>query len=197
MSPGHYAGIAPRLLKHIDEGDFVLGDRAFCSYQVLTAVRMLQSSSNGQDWADLVYLDGGPGLLGFGVSFERRAVSGGGSGEMLFRAVELEVEDSSYREYLNALLRWRETGYQDYTFVVRSSQGMVSYEARYTVVGGEVTAMEKISSFPEFIDPPAELKIENLFAWVGSAIEQDAAKAKQAVKSSDTRAPKLRPLTPR
>ena len=34
----HDARIAPRLLKHIDEGDLVLGDRAFCSYEFITRI---------------------------------------------------------------------------------------------------------------------------------------------------------------
>lgn len=159
--------------------DFVLlGSEDVISFQLnsfdQTAFWMLQSSSNGEDWDDLAYLNGGRGIVGFGVSFERRAISGQGFDQMLFRAVKLAVEDKTYREYLDGLLRWREKGYEDYSFVVRSSQGMISYEARYTVVGGEVTEVEKISAFPDFIDPPSELTIADLFTRVGSAIAQDA-----------------------
>lgn len=169
---------APQLKIGGSDGVFRLGSEDLISFQLdsfdQTAVWMLQSSSNGEDWDDLVYLNGGRGIVGFGASFERRAISGQGFDKMLFRAVKLAEDDQIYRNYLSGLLRWREKGCEDYTFVVRSNQGMISYEARYTVVGGEVTAMEKISAYPEFVEPPAELTIENLFARVSSAIEQDA-----------------------
>lgn len=169
---------APQLTIRSFDDFFLLGSEDIVSFQLDSddreAVWMLQSSSNGEDWNDLVYLNAGRGAVGFGASFERRAVPGGGSGKVLFRAKRLEQEDQTYRDYLDALLRWREKGYEDYTFVVKSNQGSISYEARYTVVGGEVIAMEKISAYPEFVEPPAELTIEDLFDRVGSAIEQDA-----------------------
>ena len=34
----HNARVAPRLLKHIDEGDITLGDRAFCAYEFISRV---------------------------------------------------------------------------------------------------------------------------------------------------------------
>jgi hypothetical protein len=168
---------APQLTIRTQD-DFFLGSEDVISFQLdfddPEAEWMLQSSSNGEDWDDLVYLNGGRGNVGFGVSFERRAISGQGFDKMLFRATRVIAANQTYRDYLNGLLRWREKGYEDYTFVVRSSQGMVSYEARYTVAGGEVTGMEKISAFPDFVEPPSALMIEDLFARVGSAIERDA-----------------------
>jgi len=37
-SQKHDARVAPSLLKHIDEGDIILGDRAFCSYEFISRI---------------------------------------------------------------------------------------------------------------------------------------------------------------
>lgn len=150
------------------------GSEDIVSFQLTSlnqdAVWMLQSSANGKDWDDLVFLEDKSGVVGF----ERRAILGEGFEKMFFRAVKVDEPDQTYRAYLDGLLRWRERAYEDYTFVVRSNQGMTSYETLYTVEGGVVTGMEKISSFPDFVEPPTEQTIESLFARVGSAIDRDA-----------------------
>jgi hypothetical protein len=35
----HDSAIAPRLLKHVGEGDVLLGDRAFCTFEVIAHLR--------------------------------------------------------------------------------------------------------------------------------------------------------------
>ena len=169
-----HAQAAPELKLTISEDSFF--SESMLSFQLDSFEReeiwLLQSSVNGADWDDLVYFNGGRNVVGFGVSFARAAIT---EETILFRARKLAEENPVQRDYLAGLLRWRETGYQDYSFVVSSSQGMVSYEARYTVAAGEVIDVETISIFPPSFEPSADLTIASLFGRVASAIGQDAA----------------------
>ncbi|MDB4652951.1 DUF6174 domain-containing protein, partial [Akkermansiaceae bacterium] len=75
--------------------------------------------------------------------------------------------------YLTALAKWNEAEVTSYSYVVRSSRGWSSYEARYTVVNGDVTEVETIMA-PAFGSVPDGVTIENWFATLESAIEQNA-----------------------
>ena len=138
-------------------------------------VWILQSSTNGEDWDDLVFLNGGLGNGGFGVSFDRKALAGEAFEKVLFRAVKQDQDNPTYRDFLAAKMRWREAGYDSYAYVVKSSRGMTEYEARYTVVNGEVTEVETTSAFPPGVEAPADRTIDGWFDQVESAIEQRAA----------------------
>lgn len=133
---------------------------------------MLQSSPDGQDWDDLSFLTARVGDRGFGVGIERAGIPSDRSDKAFFRALKVSRQDTLYQSYLNGLLRWRSAEVDDYSFLIRSSFGMTGYEAWYTVVDGEVASVVKVSSFPEFVEPPAELTIEDLFDKVGEAIEE-------------------------
>lgn len=112
--------------------------------------------------------------MGFGVSAGRSALPAHASEAAFFRVVKQTADNVPYRDFLAAQARWREAGIFSYSYVVRSNRGQVSYEARYTVVNGEVTAMETVSIYPPFFTAPAELMIDDLFETVSSGFEQNA-----------------------
>ena len=134
---------------------------------------MLQQSSDGENWSDLVPLERGLGIIGFGVQIERRSLEGGNLDKRFFRAKQYSRHEKLNQTYLAALAKWNESEVTNYTYVVRSWAGMLSYEARYTVVDGEVTEVEVISA-PLFGPVPDDLTVDDLFARVASAIENNA-----------------------
>ena len=134
---------------------------------------MLQQSSNGESWTDLVPFESGLGILGFGVQIDRSSLQGGNLDKVFFRAKKVFRHEELSQEYLAALARWNEAGVSSYTYVVQSWSGIIGYSARYTVVDGVVTKVETIVD-PMFGSVPASVTIEDWFAIVGSAIEQNA-----------------------
>jgi hypothetical protein len=120
---------------------------------------MLQQSSDGESWTDLVPLEGGLGILGFGVQIDRSSLQGGNLDKVFFRAKKVFRHEELSQEYLAALARWNEAGVSSYTHVVQSWAGMNSYSARYTVVDGVVTKVETIVD-PMFGSVPASVAIE-------------------------------------
>jgi len=136
---------------------------------------ILQHSTDGRGWEDLIFLEQVEGAAGFGIEFGRKALQGGAFRSGLFRATKRGEDGKVYREFLAARVTWRAADISSYTYVVRSSQGMVDWEARYTVTDGEVTMMETISIFPSFFTAPADRTIEDWFEIVANAVEQNAA----------------------
>lgn len=135
---------------------------------------MLQSSTDGLVWEDLIGLERAVGAEGFEIAFGRKALQGAAYQAALFRAVEASDKGGIYRRFLAERVKWRASGISSYMYVVRSGGGMVDWEARYTVVDGEVTMMETISINPPFFTAPADLTIEDWFDTVSRAIEQNA-----------------------
>ncbi|MEN8773194.1 MAG: DUF6174 domain-containing protein [Akkermansiaceae bacterium] len=134
---------------------------------------MLQQSTDGESWRDLVPLEGGWSLLGFGVQIERGDLEGGKRDKVFFRAKKFSRHEELSLAYLTALAKWNEAEVTSYSYVVRSSRGWSSYEARYTVVNGDVTEVETIMA-PAFGSVPDGVTIENWFVTLESAIEQNA-----------------------
>lgn len=135
---------------------------------------MLQYSPDGSDWRDLVFLTGGRGVLGYGVSVPRGGLPPEAGGTVLFRSREMALDDPVYRDYLAARMRWRASGITDYTYQVRGGQGMVDSTVRYTVVDGEVTSAEVIEIWPPFFEAPTDVTIDDWFDRVLLAIENGA-----------------------
>ncbi|MGB0143348.1 MAG: DUF6174 domain-containing protein, partial [Akkermansiaceae bacterium] len=93
---------------------------------------------------------------------------------MIFRARKYSRHLELSQEYEAALARWNEAALTSYSYVVISSTGFFRTETRYTVVDGEVTEVEVLSAFPEFIMPPDDVTVDDWFATIASAIENDA-----------------------
>jgi len=138
-----------------------------------TASWMLQYSADGENWSDLIFLNGGRGILGFGVQFGRKALQGKAFDAALFRAVKFAADDQVYREFLAARVRWRAADISDYSYVVRSGNGRGGYEVRYTVVNGEVTMVDILTPSP-FGDIPDAVTIADWFDEVAEAFEEGA-----------------------
>lgn len=135
---------------------------------------ILQQSTDGANWTDLVPLEDSRDIVGFGVKADRATLGIGGLKKVFFRAKKFSRNEEVKQKYLAALARWGESNLTSYSYLVNSSQGMISYEARYTVVDGEVTGVETILAWPPFFEAPASRTIEDWFATVASAIEQNA-----------------------
>ena len=134
---------------------------------------ILQQSSDGAKWTDLVPLEGSRDMVGFGVKADRATLGIGDLEKVFFRAKKISLNEEVKQKYLAALARWDEFNLTNYSYLVNSNQGMISYEARYTVVDGEVTEVETILAWPPFFEPPSRT-IEDWFATVASAIDQNA-----------------------
>ena len=134
---------------------------------------MLQQSSDGENWNDLVPLESGLGIIDFGVQIDRSALAGGNLDKRFFRAKQYSRYEKLNQTYLAALAKWNESEATNYTYVVRSWAGISSYEALYTVVDGEVTEVEVISA-PLFGPVPDDLTVDDLFARLAAAIENNA-----------------------
>ncbi|MDB4411247.1 DUF6174 domain-containing protein [bacterium] len=135
---------------------------------------ILQQSSDGAKWTDLVPLEGSRDMVGFGVKADRATLGIGDLEKVFFRAKKFSRNEEVKQKYLAALARWDEFNLTNYSYLVNSNQGMISYEARYTVVDGEVTEVETILAWPPFFEPPPSRTIEDWFATVASAIDQNA-----------------------
>ncbi len=135
---------------------------------------ILQQSSDGAKWTDLVPLEESWDMVGFGVKADRATLGIGDLEKVFFRAKKFSRNEEVKQKYLAALARWDESNLTNYSYLVNSNQGMISYEARYTVVNGEVTEIETILAWPPFFEPPPSRTIEDWFATVASAIDQNA-----------------------
>jgi len=113
-------------------------------------------------------------MVGFGVKADRATLGIGDLEKVFFRAKKISLNEEVKQKYLAALARWDEFNLTNYSYLVNSNQGMISYEARYTVVDGEVTEVETILAWPPFFEPPPSRTIEDWFATVASAIDQNA-----------------------
>ena len=134
---------------------------------------MLQQSHDAESWIDLVPLEMSFGILGFEVVIDRRVLEGRDLKKVFFRARKYFRHGELNEAYLAALAKWNEAGVTSYSYVVRGHQGWSAYEARYTVVDGEVTEVETISA-PVFGSVPDGITIEDWFATVESAIENNS-----------------------
>jgi hypothetical protein len=135
---------------------------------------ILQQSTDGVNWTDLVPLEGSWDIVGFGVEVDRSALGIGDLEKVFFRAKKFSRNEEVKKKYLAALAKWTESNLTSYSYLVNSDQGMIGYEARYTVIDGEVTEVETILAWPPFLEPPPSRTIEDWFATVASAIEQNA-----------------------
>ncbi len=135
---------------------------------------LLQLSADGVNWSDLVPLESSQDILGFGVKADRITLGIGNFEKAFFRAKKFSRHEEVKQKYLAALARWNESNYTSYSYSVNSNQGMISYEARYTVTDGEVTEVRTILAWPPFFEPPPSRTIEDWFATVASAIDQNA-----------------------
>lgn len=135
---------------------------------------MLQKSTDGETWIDMR-----PFRDDFFSSYlrtTRRDLGVEETDQVLFRAREFVRHEEVSREYGEALARWNKAALERYTFVVRWSSWIQLTEVRYTVSNGEVTEVEVLQRSPEdLIIPPSEVTVDDLFARVASAIEQNAA----------------------
>lgn len=139
-------------------------------------VWMLQFSLDGSDWRDLIFLTGGRGFLGYRVEVPPGGLPAEASKTVLFRAKEMKVANPDYRDFLSARMRWRAAGITDYSYRVRSGQGLVESTVRYTVVDGEVVSSEVLEIQPPFFDPPTRVTIDDWFDRVSRAIADGAFK---------------------
>jgi len=92
----------------------------------------------------------------------------------MFRAVQLEGEDRFYRDFLTARARWESTGFTSYVYEVTWNWSFFSWHGNVTVLDGEVTETETISSFPKGIGPLDELTIDGWFEKIARARAQGA-----------------------
>ena len=124
---------------------------------------VLQHSSDGELWEDLLFLDSKGGSEQSAADVGWAAIPGPGPKLTLFRAVQLEGEDPAYREF-SPLARDGES--LVLTGTATSSAGawsFFSWRGILTVADGEVTSFEKIMSFPEEIEPLDLLTIDGWF----------------------------------
>lgn len=142
----------------------------------LSEVWMLQFSLDGSDWRDLIFLTGERGFLGYRVKVPPGGLPAEAGETVLFRAKEMKVANPDYRDYLAARMRWRAAGITDYSYQVRSGQGLVESTVRYTVVDGEVTSAEVLEIQPPFFEPPTQVTIDDWFDRVSRAIADGAFK---------------------
>lgn len=135
---------------------------------------ILQQSIDGVTWSNLMLFESSPEIVGFGVKADRTTLGVGDLGKVFFRAKKFARNEEVKQKYLSALAKWNESNLVSYSYLVSSDQGMISYQARYTVVDGEVTEVETILVWPPFFEPPPSRTIEDWFATVASAIDQNA-----------------------
>lgn len=134
---------------------------------------MLQQSSDGETWTDVIPFQSDLGSLGYTATVLNDPQADQPS-RMIFRARKYSRHLELSQEYEAALARWNEAALTSYSYVVISSTGFFRTETRYTVVDGEVTEVEVLSAFPEFIMPPDDVTVDDWFATIASAIENDA-----------------------
>ena len=134
---------------------------------------MLQQSSDGETWTDVIPFQSDLGSLGYTATVLNDPQADQPS-RMIFRARKYSRHLELSQEYEAALARWNEAALTSYSYVVTSSTGFFRTETRYTVVDGEVTEVEVLSAFPEFIMPPDDVTVDDWFATIASAIENDA-----------------------
>lgn len=135
---------------------------------------ILQQSIDGVTWRPLMPFESSWDIVGFGVKADRTTLGIGDLGKVFFRAKKVTRNEEVNQKYLSALAKWNESNLVSYSYLVSSDQGMISYQARYTVVDGEVTEVETILVWPPFFEPPPSRTIEDWFATVASAIDQNA-----------------------
>lgn len=133
---------------------------------------VLQYSPDGRDWKDLVFLEEVAGESRSTVEIDVRAMSGVKLESAFFRAARLAGDDEFYREFLASRVRWTTSAPSSYTYEVTSNWSFFTWHGVVTVVDGEVTGMETISSFPEGTGPLDELTIEGWFEKIMTASDR-------------------------
>lgn len=162
---GSSAG-AGEVLRVIHEGDQLNFELA---HDGSKETWILQYSPDGKDWEDLVFLDRVVGESKSGVKIDVKAMTGVELEAAFFRGAKLAGDDAFYREFLASRVLWTTNGPSSYTYELTWNWSFFTWHGVVTVVEGEVTGTETISSFPEEIGPLDELTIEEWFEKIESA----------------------------
>ncbi|MDA7895971.1 hypothetical protein N9B02_05890, partial [Akkermansiaceae bacterium] len=83
---------------------------------------ILQQSSDGAKWTDLVPLEGSRDMVGFGVKADRATLGIGDLEKVFFRAKKFSRNEEVKQKYLAALARWDEFNLTNYSYLVNSNQ---------------------------------------------------------------------------
>jgi hypothetical protein len=136
---------------------------------------VLQHSSDGTDWDDLLFLDLGEGEEREPrVSISKAALPKAEAPLGFFRARRLEAEDRVLRDFLAARVKWRLTGFDSYQYELRQNFGAISWHGTVTVIDGDVSSFETIDLQPPVVEVPDVPTIGGLFSRIANAMASDA-----------------------
>ena len=132
---------------------------------------LLQHSSDGKNWQDLLFLDGdGEGGVPPAIDVPLAILAHPDTPRCLFRAVQSSEDSQLLRRLLTERAKWRLSGIDGYRYELRQNSGPILWRGKITVFGGEVAAFETIEQWPLDFPLPDIPTIEGLFVRVADAI---------------------------
>ena len=137
---------------------------------------LLQASSDGKDWEDLLFFGFVPGVgLPPALEVPWAALPDPVSKTGFFRAVQLPEEDFFLRDFLSQRAKWRSQEYGNYEYTVVQNFGWIFWRGTISVSGGGVSSFQTIELLPSFVETPEVPTIDRLFERIEDALAADAA----------------------